>query len=139
MDLLIWVSKVNLIEGSREFIKLRMITKVISTLPKDKYKVAFYTPFNIYKFLSNAKDPVPNHLKSGIYKLSCQDCNTTYVGKTARNFYTRIFKEHFYYWRTSSQDKSNFSDHLISSSHNFDPSLNSTLIRIILASPTLKY
>ena len=97
--------------------------KLISIIPK-KYTISYYTTFSIFKFLSNSKDKVPHEEKSGVYKISCSDCPTCYIGKTSRNFKTRIIKEHFKFWQNSTPDKSNFSDHLISHNHSFDPQHN---------------
>lgn len=43
--------------------------------------------------LGSTKDPVDNMSKSGIYKITCPDCNKIYIGQTRRNLETR-FKEH---------------------------------------------
>ena len=95
--------------------------KIKNLIPKNKYKVSFYTPTNLAKALLNCKTPLPPHLKSGVYQLLCQDCNTNYIGKTGRNFNTRI-KEHCTHWIKKSLGKSNFADHLINNNHSFDPS-----------------
>ena len=61
-----------------------------------KPNVKFITMFNTKKtaMLCNTKDVIPTSQKSNIiYKIECPGCHQTYVGKTDRNYITRI-KEH---------------------------------------------
>ncbi|KAJ8956727.1 hypothetical protein NQ318_014082, partial [Aromia moschata] len=44
-------------------------------------------------FLGNPKDKINNNEKSGIYEISCKDCDQKYIGQTKRSILTR-FKEH---------------------------------------------
>lgn len=43
--------------------------------------------------LGSTKDPVDNMSKSGVYRITCPDCNRIYIGQTRRNLETRL-KEH---------------------------------------------
>ena len=97
--------------------------QIKNLIPQQKYKVSFYTPTNLGKLLVNCKTPVSSLSKSGVYQLSCQDCDIKYIGKTGRSFNTRI-KEHQAHWKNKTLNKSNFADHLINNNHNFDPSHN---------------
>ena len=115
----------------RRFFKLPFLPsisyKIKSLIPHNKYNVSFYTHTNLHKLLTNCKHHSPDQLKSGIYQLNCSDCNVIYIGKTGRNFYTRIHKEHYKYWQQKSMGKSNFVDHLLQHNHSFDPSSSSFL------------
>jgi hypothetical protein len=58
-------------------------------------KIALRTNNTIHKHLCHTS-PVTlpdKYAQSGVYKLTCQDCNRTYVGQTGRDFHTR-YKEH---------------------------------------------
>ena len=59
------------------------------------------------------------YTQSGMYKLSCPDCNKAYVGQTGRNFLTR-FSEHKAAFRTNNQH-SNYAKHLSELKHSFGP------------------
>jgi hypothetical protein len=54
--------------------------------------------------------------KTGVYKLSCNDCDKYYVGQTGRYFEKR-FKEHLP--KSNSVQSSNFASHLIDSGHSY--------------------
>jgi hypothetical protein len=60
--------------------------------------------------------------RSGAYKLTCQDCNKAYVGKTGRSFLER-FKEHRQAFKTNSHVPS-YAKHIIEQSHSFGPIQN---------------
>lgn len=59
-------------------------------------------------------------MKSGIYKIKCNDCNQVYIGQTGRNFKCR-FKEHIQALRTNNQTsmKSTFAEHLLKENHTY--------------------
>jgi hypothetical protein len=81
-----------------------------------KWHSGWITPEKIY----SQRDLVPNKFSSsGIYKLTCPDCQNAYVGQTGCQFYT-CYKEHksaFYHnSRTSS-----FAQHLNDNAHSFGP------------------
>ena len=54
---------------------------------------------------------------TGVYKLSCSDCNSFYIGQTGRSFQTR-FKEHLL--KATSTQTSKFAKHLVNNNHNVD-------------------
>jgi len=60
--------------------------------------------------------------KSGIYKLKCNDCDVTYIGRTIRAFQTRV-GEHI-----SRTSNSAFGEHLIASGHRFDIGTNAKIL-----------
>ena len=79
--------------------------------------MGFY-PVTTLSNLITLKDPKPSLEKSGLYRISCGDCNSQHIGQTGRTLSTG-FREH----RTSltNNDKgSAFADHCKQSDHNFD-------------------
>jgi hypothetical protein len=71
----------------------RRITKIFKTT---NLKIAFKTTNTIQNHLCNLKER--NHRKdpfhnSGIYQLTCKECNQKYIGQTGRTFKTR-YNEH---------------------------------------------
>ena len=66
------------------------------------------------------KNPTPDTFSlSGVYKLTCPDCNKAYVGQTGRRFATR-FKEQEKALRKNSHPSS-FAEHLNEEAHSFGP------------------
>ena len=89
---------------------------------KTQLKIAFRTTNTIGNLLSH-KNPNPDkYSMSGIYKLTCPDCNKAYVGQTGRRFVTR-FKEHEKAFRYNSHTSS-FAKHLHEEAHSFGPMNN---------------
>jgi hypothetical protein len=85
-------------------------------------KVSFVTNSTISKALSlkSNQNVEPNkYEKSGIYRLTCPDCNMRYVGQTGRPFRVR-FKERFQDFKHGHM-KSKFAQHLIENGHSFGP------------------
>jgi hypothetical protein len=56
---------------------------------------------------------------SGIYKLTCPDCNKAYIGQTGRPFAVRS-REHFRDY-THAHNKPNFAQHLLHHHHSIGP------------------
>src|SRR5215469_4544053 len=63
------------------------------------------------------QEPPDMYLRSGVYKLSCPDCNKAYIGQTGRKFLTR-FKEHKRAAKLN-KDYSNFAKHINTHAHSF--------------------
>jgi diphthamide synthase subunit DPH2 len=57
------------------------------------------------------------YAQSGVYKLTCQDCNRAYVGQTGRDFHTR-YKEHKRAFKYNTL-QSKFAKHLQEHGHSF--------------------
>ena len=78
---------------------------------------------NNYKFKnllkSETKDKIPPTQKSGIYKISCKECNKAYIGKTKRNLNIRQ-KEHFRNIRFKQVDKSAVAHHVWIENHDME-------------------
>jgi hypothetical protein len=63
---------------------------ITNVFRKTELKIAFRTTNTIGTLLSH-KNPNPDKFSlSGVYKLSCPDCNKAYVGQTGRRFATRF-------------------------------------------------
>jgi hypothetical protein len=58
---------------------------VASYFPRDKYRVAYYTPSNLKSMLFNCKDRLPPEERSGTYCLKCGDCDIKYIGRMERS------------------------------------------------------
>ena len=56
-------------------------------------KIAYCTSNNIQSYLSLNPHSEDIFTQSGVYKLTCPDCGTAYIGQTGRDFKTR-FNEH---------------------------------------------
>jgi hypothetical protein len=71
----------------------KRITKIFKTT---NLKIAFKTTNTIQNHLCNLKEPNPRkdpYQKSGIYQLTCKECNQKYIGQTGRTFKIR-YNEH---------------------------------------------
>lgn len=86
--------------------------------------ISFKTKNSLGSLLTNSKDKIGHMSKSGIYKLNCSSCQSTYIGRTFRPLKTRI-KEHL------TRSTSAFGEHLKSSNHTFSPTSNSKIIHEI--------
>lgn len=87
------------------------------TFKKLNFTPAFYTTSSISHTLDNSKiDKTHPTEKSGIYQLTCNDCQMFYIGKSDRKLSVRQ-KEHLAAYRLKNPDKSNFAEHLISENH----------------------
>lgn len=91
-------------------------------LDRDDRKTAFYSTKSLKAIISNNKDKIPIEHQSGIYSLTCDTCDSIYVGQTGRKFKTRI-KEHISSWKKNT-NTSTFAEHLNENDHTFDASKN---------------
>jgi hypothetical protein len=60
--------------------------KLANCFRKFDYKIAFSTNNNIKKLLQSHTQTTDNFDKSGVYKLTCNDCPSFYIGQTGRSF-----------------------------------------------------
>ena len=84
---------------------------------------------NLRSLIGNPKDKVQPLEKSGIYEISCKNCNQKYIGQTRRSISTR-FKEHMANLKHNRIEKSSVAQHIFENDHNIDHS-NVKLIRPI--------
>ncbi|KAJ8951751.1 hypothetical protein NQ318_012602, partial [Aromia moschata] len=69
--------------------------------------------------LGNPKDKIDNNEKSGIYEISCKDCDQKYIGQTKRSILTR-FKEHMAHLKYGRTEKSCVAQHASDNNHRID-------------------
>ena len=86
--------------------------------------IAYRTNNTLQKHLSYNTTQVDKYTLSGIYRLTCPNCNRAYVGQTGRDFHTR-YKEHFRAFQHNTQ-QSKFAQHVTKHGHAFS-SINSTM------------
>ena len=83
-------------------------------------RLAPINKFSIKNFLnSKVKDIIPPGEKSGIYQISCNDCDKIYIGKTKRNIQIRT-KEHIRNIKFFQIDKSAVAAHFWRTYHEMD-------------------
>jgi hypothetical protein len=95
----------------------RSITKIFKTT---NLKVAFKTSNTIQNHLCNLKES--NHQKdpyqnSGIYQLTCKECNLKYLGQTDRTFKTR-YNEHINAIK-SNKSTSRYAQHILDNRYSY--------------------
>lgn len=90
----------------------------IANIFNNHCNIAFKTSNSLNKYLVHNKDKIPLLDKCGVYKLNCNDCNSIYVGRTFRNFKTRL-KEHLRCFRLQT-GFSQFAEHLLDENHTFN-------------------
>jgi len=93
---------------------------VTAIIDKSKYITGFRVLNNLGRFIKIHKDS--NNLFNNnnvVYKISCRDCNASYVGQTKRQLKTRI-KEHCNNYKLLSSNPSVVTEHMLNHSHSFD-------------------
>ncbi|KAJ8955988.1 hypothetical protein NQ318_006259 [Aromia moschata] len=85
--------------------------------------------------LGNPKDKINNNEKSGIYEISCKDCDQKYIGQTKRSILTR-FKEHMAHLKYGRTEKYCVAQHAFDNNHRIDIN-NLKLIRNVTNSRQL--
>ena len=85
----------------------RMIKPI---LQKHDLQLSFKPGNNILNILTNNKSKIPDLEKSGVYKLSCNNCPKFYIGQSGRSLKER-FKEH------ANTNRSKMSNHLTETGH----------------------
>ena len=94
--------------------KFRGITMDINS------RLAFYSLNKLSMFIRVHKDPLQDSSKRNVvYKISCNDCNASYVGQTGRQLNTRIL-EHRQHIRRNTTTNSVITDHRLHCGHEFD-------------------
>ncbi|KAJ8976828.1 hypothetical protein NQ317_011824 [Molorchus minor] len=74
----------------------------------------------LQQLLGNPKDTIGVNDRSGIYEISCKDCNfLKYVGQTRCSILTR-FKEHMAHLKYGRTDKSSVAQHAFDNNHRID-------------------
>lgn len=107
----------------------QITNKLKSIFMKHNLKIVFNNNNKLQNVLHNPKDKIETQNKSGIYKITCNNCENIYIGQTKRNILTR-FKEHIAHIKYKRPTKSAVADHVITNNHNIDID-NLTLIKHI--------
>ena len=93
-------------------------TKGLDKVFKDLgFESVYQSGSKLGNLLGNPKDKVDTLEKSGIYEISCNDCDKTYIGQTRRPIKTR-FKEHIAHLKYGMLDKSCVAEHMFNHNHN---------------------
>ncbi|KYN02856.1 hypothetical protein ALC62_06323 [Cyphomyrmex costatus] len=98
---------------------VRGITEKINRLNNSHLRVQY---FEKYRLVSSScitmhKNPLPREKKSGVvYKISCKNCNASYVGETCRQLKSRI-AEHRNHIRWSTFTRSVITEHRLHEDH----------------------
>lgn len=96
------------------------ISERFLSLNNNIFKVAFTLTNKLNKFIKTGKDPLSSDDQSNVvYKISCKDCNATYVGQTKRKLKTRI-NEHRADIKKSSRTPSVITAHRLDYNHEFN-------------------
>lgn len=94
-----------------------IMPKILKSVLKNKgYTVSFKTNNKIQHYFKQNKD-IPVHQQTGIYKITCSDCDCCYIGQSGRGMKQR-FSEHIPK-NTSNYLKSNYAQHLIDMQHRY--------------------
>jgi len=93
-------------------------TYITNLFKNTDLKIAMHTNNSIQKIVMHNKqltNKTDKYTQSGVYKLTCPDCNKAYVGQIGKKILARC-NEHKNAFRTSSQN-SNFAKNLIEQTH----------------------
>ena len=99
--------------------------RLASELHRFGYKVGFY-PLSTLGQLSQLKDPTEKMKKSGIYRISCGECDSFYIGQTGRKLQKRL-QEHRTAFNSLKNKDSAFAAHCLQTGHNYNKSSASLL------------
>jgi len=93
---------------------------VAATIDKSRYVIGYRTLNNLGGFVRVHKDTVETFSNNNVvYKISCRDCEASYVGQTKRQLKTRV-KEHCNNFKSISANPSVITEHAMQLSHSFD-------------------
>jgi len=94
------------------------IPKITNLFRNTNVMIAFRCRNTVGNLIKLPKDyDIPPHNKWGIYQLTCNTCNLSYVGQTSRNLKIR-FQEHIRYIRSNSP-QSAFAQHILQNQHKY--------------------
>jgi transposase-like protein len=99
--------------------KTKFVTKLFKETP---VRISYTTNSSIKKLLSKkpySPQTPEQYERSGVYQLTCPDCNKKYIGQTGRSFHKR-YQEHFHDFKFNKY-KSKFATHLLENKHSIGP------------------
>jgi len=83
-------------------------------------KLSFYSLNKLELIIKAQKDRLPDYSKKNVvYKISCNDCDATYVGQTKRKLNTRI-TEHRSQIKSKSSHRTVITEHRLRYNHEFN-------------------
>jgi len=86
---------------------------------KNDMRVSFHSPNEMGKYIKVQKDICPRTSKSNVvYKISCNNCDASYVGQTGRQLKIRI-TEHRNHIRHNTSVRSVITEHRLQYDHDF--------------------
>jgi len=92
--------------------------KVTNIFRNTNVKIAFRCRNTIANLIKHSKDHnIPPHNKWGIYQLTCNTCNLSYVGQMSRSPNIR-FQEHVRYIRNNNP-QSAYTKHILQNQHKY--------------------
>lgn len=94
----------------------RITNPMKAVLKRQGLEVVHKSNNTLRDLLCNLKDKVPSEEQSGIYKISCQDCPSVYIGQTRRKTKVR-FKEHRNAVENEKPNESAVASHTMNSKH----------------------
>jgi len=96
---------------------------IAATIDKSRCVIGYRTLNNLGGFVRVHKDTVETVSNNNVvYKISCMNCEASYVGQTKRQLKTRV-KEHFilhFNLMSESANPSVITEHILQMSHSFD-------------------
>jgi len=93
---------------------------VAATIDKSRFITGYRVLNSLASFIKVHKDRVALlSTNNVVYKISCNDCEASYVGQTKRQLKTRI-KEHCYNLKSVASSPSVITEHIRQHSHSFD-------------------
>jgi len=97
------------------------LTKFItSNIDNTKALIGYRCLNKLNQFIKVHKDIDPPQFRNNlIYKISCKNCDATYVGQTKRQFRTRV-SEHRNNIKQDQSKRSVITEHIINYNHTFD-------------------
>jgi len=88
-------------------------------IKKHNVKLSFYSLNKLDRIIRAQKDRLPDYSKKNVvYKISCYNCDATYVGQTKRKLKTRI-TEHRNQINSNSPNKTVITEHRLRHNHDF--------------------
>ncbi|KYN22457.1 hypothetical protein ALC57_05142 [Trachymyrmex cornetzi] len=98
----------------------KITNTVISNLNKDVFTIGIRCMNKLNRFVKVHKDKTDTMSKNNVvYKVTCKDCEASYVGQTKRKLSTRV-KEHEYNIRENPSNYSVLTNHMLEFNHSFD-------------------
>lgn len=94
----------------------RITNRIKNKFSEFNLQLVFKTENKLSSLLGSTKDSTPPAEKSGIYSITCGDCNMNYYGQTKRSIGKR-FKEHSAYIRKNEGYKSAIAGHVLENGH----------------------